>query len=149
MNNNLRTTSDNFQNTLHPQHHNIYPESHSTSGNKTNNGFYSKETFIVGSSRNRNQTTFKHEPLHMPSPTEKNNSFSDIISPHNVQTVVDMSLEKELENNNQKSLNTMSNRSKYHYFNISFEIYPSSKVCLMNLQLKKKTKDQKTPVDLK
>jgi len=116
MNNNLRTTSDKFQNTLHPQHHNIYPDaSHSSSAHKTSNGFYSKETFIVGSSRNRNQTTFKHEAPHMPSPTEKNNSFSDIISPHNIPTVINMSLEKELENNNQKSLNTMSNRSKYHY----------------------------------
>lgn len=81
---------------------------HSTTG-KTFPNFNTRENFIATSFRYPNS---KHNTPHMPTPSERNVSFSDIISPHNIQTVVNMSLEKELENGVRKSLNTMSDRSK-------------------------------------
>jgi len=121
MNSNHPQNSQHQQHPVYPQLLTLYPEADgSSSASKTVHNFYTKDTFIAPSNRHRHQSTFKHELPHIHSPTEKNNSFSDIISPQNVNTVINMSLEKELENNNQKSLNTISNRSKYYFL---FSLY--------------------------
>ena len=72
-----------------------------------------RQAVFLSKSRRSITETFKNEDHQNPVITIKRGSFSDILAPQDIHTAVNLSLEKELENNMHKSLNTMSNRSKY------------------------------------
>ena len=73
-----------------------------------------RQAIFLSKSRRSHTETFKNEDNQNPVTAIKRGSFSDILAPQDINTAVNLSLEKELENNMHKSLNTMSNnRSKY------------------------------------
>jgi len=91
----------------------IYPEEKKSGvTNKTQENIQLREISLIPNDNYSPISTFKNDVTPINRPILKRSSFSDILAPHDLHTEVNLSLEKELERNVHKTLNTMPNKSK-------------------------------------
>jgi len=111
----MNPTNQNIQNKASPTQELklVFPEEINTQTlHKSPENLHQRETIALPNERDSPVSTFKNDATPINVPIPKRSSFSDILAPHDIQTEANLSLEKELEKNLHKSLNTMPNRSK-------------------------------------